>query len=367
MGLRLLYSVVWICPQWLHAPLWRWWWPSEELQDKNEGGVNTLLFDGLSIPSKACLQRCFPSTIKVFITVKKEQNKNGSALAGAQHNIHLLRDGCLTRWVPNYGYIHHQNDHLSGRMTDISVMGEWQVVGVGGTRPLRNVLGEALKGRFSFEARNYLFSFPSYVHFEEFFVSRAFVKFGAKRSSPGTFCFDDVLELFLKTALRHRAFSCELRLRPRVFFENFHSCFKPEPRCYLPDSYVDPQVEQSSLVMVRRKLEWKLDFRALARSSAKGPSIVVAISTSRLQWSMVQNRQKARGSQRVIALYRLQNQQGNQRVFWGACFRDPMFLPFCTSLFPCMWLYSSTSVRLQIGDSEEKQSSVTFPVLVTEP
>ena len=41
-------------------------------------------------------------------------------------------------------------------------------MGVGGTRPLRNVLGEALKGRFSFEARNYLFSFPSYVHFEEF-------------------------------------------------------------------------------------------------------------------------------------------------------------------------------------------------------
>ena len=64
-------------------------------------------------------------------------------------------------------------------------------MGVGGTQSLRNVLGEALKGRFSFEARNYLFSFPSYVHFEEFFVSRAFVKFGAKRSSPGAFGFDD--------------------------------------------------------------------------------------------------------------------------------------------------------------------------------
>ena len=50
------------------------------------------------------------------------------------------------------GYIRHQNDHLSGHhMTDIS-MGELQVVCVGGTRPLRNVLGEALKGRFLFEA-----------------------------------------------------------------------------------------------------------------------------------------------------------------------------------------------------------------------
>ena len=52
-------------------------------------------------------------------------------------------------------------------------MSEGQVAGVGGTRPLENVLGEALKGRFSFEARNYLFSFQSYVRFEEFFVSRA--------------------------------------------------------------------------------------------------------------------------------------------------------------------------------------------------
>ena len=74
---------------------------------------------------------------------------------------------------------------------------------VGGTRLLRNALGEALKGRYSFEARNYLFSFPSYGHFEEFFVSRVFVKFGAKRSSPGAFGFDDVLKLFLKTAPRH--------------------------------------------------------------------------------------------------------------------------------------------------------------------
>ena len=42
----------------------------------------------------------------------------------------------LTRWLPYDGYIRHQSDHLSGRMTDISAMGEWQVVGVGGTRPL---------------------------------------------------------------------------------------------------------------------------------------------------------------------------------------------------------------------------------------
>ena len=85
-------------------------------------------------------------------------------------------------------------------------MGEWQVAGVGGTRPLRNVLGEALEGRFSFEARNYLFSFQSNVRLEEFFVSRAFERFGAKCSSSGAFGFYDVLEVFLKIPLRHRAF-----------------------------------------------------------------------------------------------------------------------------------------------------------------
>ena len=132
---------------------------------------------------------------------------------------------CLTRWVPHVGYIRHQNDHLSGRMTDISVMGEWQVAGVGGTRPLWNVLGEAIEGRFSFEARNYLFSFQSYVRFEEFFVSRAFERFGAKGSSSGAFGFDDVLGL-LKTPLRHPAFFCELWLRPQVFLENFLSFFQ---------------------------------------------------------------------------------------------------------------------------------------------
>ena len=85
--------------------------------------------------------------------------------------------------------------------------------------------------RDDFRSKLEIISFrsPSYVHFEEFFVSRAFVKFGAKRSSPGAFGFDDVLELFLKTAPGHWAFSCELRLRPRVFFENFYSFFKAEP------------------------------------------------------------------------------------------------------------------------------------------
>ena len=110
-----------------------------------------------------------------------------------------------------------------------------------------------------------------------------FVKFGAKRSSPGAFGFDDVLELFLKTAPGHQAFSLANSDYDHEYFLKISFLFLKQSRCYLPDSYGDPQAEQSSLVVVRRKLEWKLDFRALARSSAEGPSIVVAFSTSRLR------------------------------------------------------------------------------------
>ena len=43
-----------------------------------------------------------------------------------------------------------------------------------------------------------------------------------------------------------------------------------------------------------------------------------------------------------------------------------MSLPFCTTLLSCTWMYSCRTARLQRGESEEKQSSVTVPVLITE-
>ena len=85
---------------------------------------------------------------------------------------------------------------------------------------------------------------------------------------------------------------CKLWLRPQVFLENFLSFFPKQSRFYLPDSYSASKSKQSTLVMVRRKLEWKLDFRALVRSSAEGPSIVVVVGASRVRWSMVQKKKK---------------------------------------------------------------------------
>ena len=69
-----------------------------------------------------------------------------------------------------------------------------------------------------------IISFPSGVMSvsKSFFVSRAFERFGAKCSRSGAFGLGDVLGLFLKTPLRHRAF-CELLLRPQEFLENFLS------------------------------------------------------------------------------------------------------------------------------------------------
>ena len=127
--------------------------------------------------------------------------------------------------------------------------------------------------RDEFRSKLEIISFPSGVMSvsKSFFVSRAFERFGAKCSSSGAFGFGDVLGLFLKTPLRHRAFFCELLLRPPVILENFLSFLPKQSWFYLPDSYGDPKSEQSTLVMVRRKPDWKLDFRALAKSSAEGP------------------------------------------------------------------------------------------------
>ena len=81
-------------------------------------------------------------------------------------------------------------------MTDISVMGEWQVAAVGGTRPLRNVLGEALEGRFSFEARKYLFFFfPELCPFRRVFYFPRFWKNWRQTFKLWGFGFDDVLEI----------------------------------------------------------------------------------------------------------------------------------------------------------------------------
>ena len=83
-----------------------------------------------------------------------------------------------------------------------------------------------------------------------FFVSRAFERFGAKCSSSGAFGFDDVLGLFLKTSLRHRAFFANSYYDHKYFLK-IPFLFPKQSRFYLPDSYGDPKSEQSTLDVVK--------------------------------------------------------------------------------------------------------------------
>ena len=235
------------------------------------------------------------------ITITKS-DKGGEMVVMRESQLHQL---CL--------------EHLNDHMTDISVIK--MIISVAVWRIYPSWVNDKLwawegLGHFGmfwarFSGDDFRSKLKSYVHFEEFFVSRAFAKFGAKRSSPEAFGFDDVLELFLKTALRHR-WGIFLRT-PTTFFENFFSFFfKAEPVLLAWQLRWSPG--WAKLLVVVRKLEWKRDFRALARSSAEGPSIVVAFSTSRLRWSMVQKRQKPDEVSRLwLPFIVYKNQRGNQR------------------------------------------------------
>ena len=153
---------------------------------------------------------------------------------------------------------------------------------------------------------------------KSFFVSRAFCKIWRQMFVRWAFWFRRCLGALLETPLGRRASFLELRLRRRVFFENYLSFFKAEP-VLLAWQLCDPQAAQSILVMVRQQLEWKLHFRTLGRSSEKEQLIVVAIGTSPLRWSMVQKRKKHK---EVIVwlceastLYHPQNQRVFKNLF----------------------------------------------------
>ena len=213
-----------------------------------------------------------------------------------------------------------------------------------------SVMFWARLSRDDFRSKLEIISFLSRVMSvsKSFFVSRAFERFGAKCSSSGAFELDDVLGLFLKTPLRQRAFFCELWLRPQVFLENFLSFFPKQSRFYLPDSYGDPNSEQSTLVMVRRKLEWKLDFRA----------------SGEIERRRIIDRRRDRYESCAMIHGPEENKKKNTRksacncakaqpfiIYKPASFEEPVSetrrrYPFRTSLFSWTWMYSCRTVRL---------------------
>ena len=117
----------------------------------------------------------------------------------------------------------------------------------------------------------------------------------------------------------------------------------------------------STFLMVQRKLEWKLDFQALARSSAEEPSIILAIGTSRVRGSMVQKRKQKHNEVSVwlcegSTLHLLQTSE-----FWWACFRDPVSLPFHASLFLCTWITVSGRSGCRARKAKKSSHPWHFP------
>ena len=118
-------------------------------------------------------------------------------------------------------------------MTDISVMSEWQVAGVGGTRPLENVLGEALKD--DLRSKLEIISFLSRVMSvsKSFFLFPALLKDLAPNFQALGLLFRPCLGGLFENSALSTAFFCELRLhglRPQVFFLKISFLFsKTEP------------------------------------------------------------------------------------------------------------------------------------------
>ena len=161
--------------------------------------------------------------------------------------------------------------------------------------------------------------FPEFCSFRRVFRLPRFCKNLRQTFERWSFWFRQCLGGLFETLLGHRpSFLWTPTTTSSIFFKNYLCVFKAEP-VLLAESYDDPQAEQSILVMVRRKLAWKLHFRVLARSSAEEPSIVIVIGTNHLRWSMVQKRKKQKDVSvwlcEVSTLHYLQNQRVLKSLF----------------------------------------------------
>ena len=97
--------------------------------------------------------------------------------------------------------------------------------------------------------------------------------------------------LFENSAPSPGIFFCELLLQPQVFLEKFLSFFQSRAGFTCLTAMAIPSLSKA-LWWWYVEYQNENSIRALARSSAEGPSIVVAIGTSRVRWSMVQKRKK---------------------------------------------------------------------------
>ena len=125
-------------------------------------------------------------------------------------------------------------------MTDIRHVWITSCGRVEGTLPLRNVLGEALKGRLSFEAWNHLFSFQSYVGFYELFLFPTLLKdLAPNLQALGLLVSTMSWTHFEKLHSVTRQFLRTPTTTTSIFWK-FSFFFPKQSLCYLSDSYGDP-------------------------------------------------------------------------------------------------------------------------------
>ena len=132
----------------------------------------------------------------------------------------------LTRWVPYDGYIRHQNDHAVWRIYPSWVndkLRAWEGLGHSGMFWAR-----LWRDDFRSKLENTSFLFRVMFISKSFSVSRAFVRFGAKRSSSGALVSTMPWSFCLKLLFVTGHFFANSEYDREHFFENFLYFFKAE-------------------------------------------------------------------------------------------------------------------------------------------
>ena len=126
------------------------------------------------------------------------------------------------------GLYHHQNDHLSGRMADnISVVGEWQIAGVGleglGGCVAPKWFGRGSQGTIFVRISKISLYWPEFGSFRRVICFPCFYEIWCQPLERLSFLFPwRCVGGLYETRLCHRASSCELRQRPRYFLKMNH-------------------------------------------------------------------------------------------------------------------------------------------------